>query len=262
MNAERTDNSGSNGMNKSGDRIDAAPLLVVEHLNAGYGKLTILHDVSVSVPAGGFTAILGPNGSGKSTLLKAVFGLADVMGGTIALDGARLDGLPTEAVSYRGIAYVPQRGNVFAGMTVAENLHLATRTLPRHAAHERYEQIYTLFPVLQERKRQRAGKLSGGERQMLAIAIAALVRPRLILLDEPSAGLSPLFVTEVFRTLRRLCDEGITLAVVEQNARSILRWCDSAYVLREGRVVYAGTAQELADDEELAKSYLGVARRV
>ena len=249
-------------MNEANNRTGGAPLLVVEHLDAGYGKLTVLRDVNVTIPAGHFTAILGPNGSGKSTLLKAVFGLADVLGGTVTLDGARLDGLPTEAVSYRGIAYVPQRGNVFAGMTVAENLHLATRTLPRHAAHERYEQIYGLFPILQERRRQRAGKLSGGERQMLAIAIAALVRPRLILLDEPSAGLSPLFVTEVFRTLRRLCDEGITLAVVEQNARSILRWCDAAYVLREGQVAYYGAAAELTADEELAKSYLGVARRM
>jgi branched-chain amino acid transport system ATP-binding protein len=249
-------------MNETENLTSGNPLLTVEQLDAGYGKLTILHNINVAIPEGGFTAILGPNGSGKSTLLKAVFGLADVMAGTIALDGARLDGLPTETVSYRGIAYVPQRGNIFAGMTVAENLHLATRTLPRHAAHERYEQIYTLFPILQERKRQRAGKLSGGERQMLAIAIAALVRPRLILLDEPSAGLSPLFVTEVFKTLRRLCDEGITLAVVEQNARSVLRWCDAAYVLREGRVVYSGTAAELIADEELAKSYLGVARRM
>ena len=248
-------------MSEAIDRAASAPLLTVEHLDAGYGKLLILRDINLTIPTGGFTAILGPNGSGKSTLLKSIFGLADVTAGTIALDGARLEGLPTEAVSYRGIAYVPQRGNVFAGMTVAENLHLATRTLPRALAHERYDQIYTLFPILQERRRQRAGKLSGGERQMLAIAIAALVHPRLILLDEPSAGLSPLFVTEVFRTLRRLCDEGMTLAVVEQNARSILRWCDAVYVLREGQVVYSGTAAELTADEELAKSYLGVARR-
>ncbi|MCB9147171.1 MAG: ABC transporter ATP-binding protein [Caldilineaceae bacterium] len=235
-------------------------MLTVSHLSAGYGKLTVLHEIDVTIPAGQFTAILGPNGSGKSTLLKTIFGLTDRFGGDIMLEGQALIGLATEQISRQGIAYIPQRQNVFAAMTVRENLLLALRHLNRTQAETAIAEATALFPILGQRAQQRAGKLSGGERQMLAIAIGWLSRPRLMLLDEPSAGLSPLFVTEVFRTLRQLCQTGITLAVVEQNARSVLRWCDYAYVLREGQVAFQGTAAEILADEETVKGYLGVGR--
>ena len=234
------------------------PILTTSALSAGYGKLHILHDVSVAVEKGQYLAILGPNGSGKSTLLKSIFGLTTHFGGDIQFEGASLTGTPTEQIGGLGIAYVPQRENVFTSMSVRENLLLALRHLSRAEAETSLAAAYELFPILADRASQRAGQLSGGERQMLAIAIGWLARPRLMLLDEPSAGLSPLFVTEVFRTLRTLCAQGITLVVVEQNARSLLRWCDAAYILREGRVVFHGTAAEVLADEETVKGYLGM----
>jgi branched-chain amino acid transport system ATP-binding protein len=233
-------------------------MLAIEALGAGYGKLTILHEITLSLPAGQFVAMLGANGSGKSTLLKSVFGLADVFDGSIHLEGVSLRGLPTEAVSRHGIAYVPQRQNVFPSLTVRENLLLAVRRHDQRTVGSLVGRAYALFPILQQRLTQRAGQLSGGERQMLAIAIGWLAQPRLMLLDEPTAGLSPLFVGEVLRTLKTLAADGLTLLVVEQNARSILRWCDYAYILREGSLVFQGRAEEILADEETVKGYLGV----
>lgn len=233
-------------------------MLRIHQLNAGYGKLQILHDVSLTVESGQFVAILGPNGSGKSTLLKSIFGLTDVLGGEVRLEGTPLLGKPTEAICKQGIAYVPQRENVFTSMTVQENLLLAVRKLSRSDAERALAEASEHFPILADRQLQKAGQLSGGERQMLAIAIGWLSHPHIMLLDEPSAGLAPLFVTAVFRTLQKLCQQGITLVVVEQNARSILRWCDYAYVLREGQIVFQGTADEILADEETVKGYLGV----
>jgi branched-chain amino acid transport system ATP-binding protein len=236
-------------------------MLSICQLTAGYNKLVILHEVSLTIQPQQFVAILGPNGSGKSTLLKSIFGLADTFGGSIHLGEQPLHGLPTERIAQQGIAYVPQRQNVFPSLTVRENLLLAVRQQSQAAAELALGRAYGLFPILQERQRQRAGHLSGGERQMLAIALGWLPQPRLMLLDEPTAGLSPLFVTELLRTLQRLAQAGITLVVVEQNARSILRWCDYAYVLRDGRLVYAGSAAEMLTDEETVKGYLGVRAR-
>ncbi|MHB8627330.1 MAG: ABC transporter ATP-binding protein [Aggregatilineales bacterium] len=233
-------------------------LLTIEKLSAGYGKLQILHDLSLSVDRGQFVGIFGPNGSGKSTLIKTVFGLTKVFGGTVAFDRIRLNGIPTERIGSFGIAYVPQTQNVFTGMSIRENLLLAGRQLKRDRFDQALESIFEMFPVLRERQSQRTGSLSGGERQMLAISIAFIPRPRLMLLDEPSAALSPLLVTEIFRQLRRLCEQGITLVVVEQNARSLLRWCDYGYVLREGAIVFQGSAEAMLADEETAKSFLGV----
>ncbi|MBX3014275.1 MAG: ABC transporter ATP-binding protein [Caldilineaceae bacterium] len=233
-------------------------MLTVDQLSAGYGKLTILQQVDLRIALGQFVAILGPNGSGKSTLLKTIFGLTDRTAGTIDLAGQYLTYLPTEAIQRLGIAYVPQRHNVFAALTVRENLQLAARTLPATARTARLAELFRLFPILESRQRQRAGKLSGGERQMLAIALAWLAGPQLMLLDEPSAGLSPLMVTEVFKTLQQLKEQGLGLGVVEQNARSVLRFCDYVYVLREGRVAFQGAADELLANEEIVKNYLGV----
>lgn len=236
----------------------ANEILTVTGLNAGYGKLAILHKLDLTVQRGQFVAILGPNGSGKSTLLKSIFGLTDITSGTVTLGDTQLTGLPTERISRQGIAYVPQRANIFTAMTVRENLLLALRSRPRAAIPALLEEAYTLFPILAERPNQRAGQLSGGQRQMVAIAIGWLAQPQVMLLDEPSAGLAPIVVTEVFRTLQTLCQSGITLVVVEQNARSLLKWCDYAYILREGQIAFHGTAAEILADEETAKGYLGI----
>ncbi len=236
-------------------------MLTVRDLNAGYGQLTVLHDLSLTIEAEQFTAILGPNGSGKSTLLKSVFGLTRIYSGSVQLNGQELVGLSPEDIGPHGIAYVPQRNNIFAAMTVRENLLLATRRLNRAESAPVLDKTYELFPILAKRLNQRAGQLSGGERQMLAIAIGWVTRPRLMLLDEPSAGLAPLLVIEVFRTLLLLRDQGITLVVVEQNARSILRWCSRVLIMREGQLAFQGTAQQCLEDEETVKTYLGVTRR-
>ncbi|MEZ4861241.1 MAG: ABC transporter ATP-binding protein [Caldilineaceae bacterium] len=233
-------------------------MLQIRELTAGYGKLEILHNVSLTVAEGQFVAILGPNGSGKSTLLKSVFGLTTQLGGAIVLRDIPLQGLATEQIGSYGIAYVPQRANVFTTMSVRENLLLAVRKLKRDQAAPLLQRAYELFPILAQRQAQRAGQLSGGERQMLAIAIGWLAQPQIMLLDEPSAGLAPIIVTEVFRTLRALCDSGITMVVVEQNARSLLRWCDYAYILREGHIAFQGDAAAILADEETAKGYLGI----
>ncbi|GIK43895.1 MAG: ABC transporter ATP-binding protein [Chloroflexota bacterium] len=235
-------------------------LLTINQLTAGYGKLEVLHGISLAVEPGQFVAILGPNGSGKSTLVKSVFGLTRIFGGSIAVESTPLVGLPTEKIGGQGLAYIPQRENVFTSMTIRDNLLLAVRKLGQAAATRSLDEVYQLFPILEQRQAQRAGRLSGGERQMLAIALGWLSRPRLMLLDEPSAGLSPLFVKEIFRVLRHLCDGGLTLVVVEQNARSVLRWCDYAYVLREGQVAFQGTSADILADEETVKGYLGVGR--
>jgi len=232
--------------------------LTIHGLLAGYGKLVVLHDVSLAVEPGQFVALIGPNGSGKSTLIKSVFGLTDIFGGTIMFEDTLLIGLSTEAISRRGLAYVPQTRNVFTTMTIRENLQIATRKLKRNEAEQALRDVFELFPILRERAQQRAGRMSGGERQMLAIALAWLARPRIMLLDEPSAGLAPILVTEIFRQLRALCERGVTLVVVEQNARSVLRMCDYGYVMREGQIVFQGKSSDILADEDTAKNYLGV----
>ncbi len=236
-------------------------MLTITHLSAGYGKLVVLYDINLQVEPAQFVAILGPNGSGKSTLLKTIFGMTYVVGGSIQFEKTSLLGIPTEAIGQHGIAYVPQRENVFTTMTVRENLLLALRKLQWREAELLLQKAFELFPILEERQTQRAGRLSGGERQMLAIAIGWLARPKLMLLDEPSAGLSPRMVSEVFRTLQSLAQSGITLMVVEQNARSLLRWCDYAYILREGQIAFQGATAEILADEETVKGYLGVVTR-
>ena len=237
-------------------------LLTINNLSAGYGKLEVLHQLSLAVEPGQFMAVLGPNGSGKSTLIKSIYGLTHIFAGSITINQTELVGRPTEEIGRQGLAYVPQTQNVFTSLTVRENLQLAVRHLNRSESESALAAAFKLFPILQSRQPQRAGQLSGGERQMLAMALGWLSQPQLMMLDEPSAGLSPLFVKEIFQLLRHLCDSGITLVVVEQNARSLLRWCDTAYILREGRLAFQGTAAEILADEETVKGYLGVGRRI
>lgn len=233
-------------------------MIRVEALRAGYGKLEILQDISLTFADQQFSAMLGPNGSGKSTLLKSIMGITNIFGGSIRLGERELIGVRTENISKLGIAYVPQRDNVFTELTVLENLQLALRHLGRAEQQAALDEIHRLFPILERRKRQKAGQLSGGERQMTAIAIAWLGRPRMMLLDEPSAGLAPAIANEMFRVLQRMCRQGIALVVVEQNARRILQYCDYAFILREGRLAFEGTAEACLHDEETVKDYLGV----
>lgn len=233
-------------------------MIKVDSLTAGYGKLEILQDLSLAFAEGQFSALLGPNGSGKSTLMKAIMGINTIFGGSIQLEGRELVGLRTEDISKMGIAYVPQRENIFTEMTVLENLQLGLRVLPRDQRQGALDELLELFPILGRRKSQKAGLLSGGEHQMLAIAIAWLSQPSIMLLDEPSAGLAPAIAGDVFRVLQDLRQQGITLVVVEQNARRVLQYCDYAFVLREGQLAFEGSAEDCLNDEETIKGYLGV----
>ena len=233
-------------------------MIDIRNLTAGYGKLEILQDLSLSFAERQFSALLGPNGSGKSTLMKAIMGLNTVFSGAITLKDRELIGRPTETIPRLGIAYVPQRENTFDELSVLENLQLGARVLPKAERPAALDEVLGIFPILGRRLSQRANTLSGGEHQMLAIAIAWLSKPTIMLLDEPSAGLAPAIATDVFRTLKELSAAGITLVVVEQNARRILQYCDYAFVLREGMLVFQGTAEECLKDEETIKGYLGV----
>ncbi len=233
-------------------------MLTITNLRAGYNKLEILHDISLTFAERQFTAVLGPNGSGKSTLMKSILGITTIFNGSIQFMGQELVGVKTEAISNYGIAYVPQRQNVFADLTVRENLQLGVRTLPKDTAQTTIKEVHDLFPILGKRERQKAGQLSGGERQMVAIAIGWLTRPKIMLLDEPSAGLAPVIASEVFRVLKNLSELGLTLVVVEQNARRILRYCDYAFVMRGGELTFEGTAEACLQDEDTIKEYLGV----
>ena len=233
-------------------------MIAIKSLHTGYGKLEILHDISLTFAEKQFTTVLGPNGSGKSTLMKSILGLTHVFSGSIQFMDKELIGIPTENMSKLGIAYVPQRENVFTQLTVRENLQLGVRALSTQDAKQALDEVHNLFPILAKREGQQAGQLSGGERQMVAIAIAWLTRPTIMLLDEPSAGLAPVVASEVFRVLQMLSQQGMTLVVVEQNARRILQFCDYAFVLREGQLAFQGTAEECLKDEETIKGYLGV----
>ncbi|MDE2637923.1 MAG: ABC transporter ATP-binding protein [Chloroflexota bacterium] len=233
-------------------------MITIDSLTAGYGKLEILQDLSLTFAEGQFSAVLGPNGSGKSTLMKAIMGLNTIFGGSIQLRDRELIGLRTEEIPRLGIAYVPQRENIFDELTVRENLQLGARVLPKAERPAALKELLDVFPILGRRGSQRAVTLSGGEHQMLAIAIAWLSKPTIMLLDEPSAGLAPAIASDVFRILQELREQGITLIVVEQNARRTLQFCDYAFVLREGMLVFEGTAEECLQDEETVKGYLGV----
>jgi len=234
-------------------------LLEVEGLEAGYGPVTVVRDVSFSVDEGKVVTILGANGAGKTTTLRALSGVARASG-SVRFDGREISGRSPEAIVRRGIAHVPEgRGN-FASLTVEENLRLGAYVRKDgKAAREDMERCFEHFPRLRERREQAAGNLSGGEQQMLAIARGLMLRPRLLLLDEPSHGLSPLITREVFKILETIArEEGTTLLVVEQNANLVLRFADHAYVLETGRVVLDGSAEEIGNDEGVRRSYLGM----
>jgi ABC-type branched-subunit amino acid transport system ATPase component len=235
-----------------------APLLVAEGLTAGYGRMDILHDVSLSVRPGELVSVIGPNGAGKSTAFKTIVGFLTPRTGRVVFDGAPITGLRPDLVLRRGLAYVPQGRIVFPQMTVLENLEMGAyieRDAARIAA--ALERVFALFPVLAERRRQKAGTMSGGEQQMVAIGRALMTAPRLIMLDEPSLGLSPKFVTLIFDKLLEMKHAGFTLMIVEQNAARALAVADRGYVLELGRNRFEGAGRTLLDDPEVKRLYLG-----
>lgn len=239
----------------------AAPILDVCSVVGGYRPgLPILHGVSVDVALGEVVTIIGPNGAGKSTLIKAVAGFVQVTEGRVTLDGAAITNRPAHDLIEQGVAFVPQRENVFTSLTIHENLriggYVVTNELER-----RIEQAYGMFPILGERRRDKAAVLSGGERQMLAIARALLPGPRLLMLDEPTAGLAPRIAGEVLDRIRSLAAGGVAVLMVEQNARAALARSDRGYALAEGRNRATGSASDLLNDPGLGETFLGGRRQ-
>lgn len=234
-----------------------APLLEARDLVAGYVPgVDILNGCNLVLHPGELVGIIGPNGAGKSTLLKALFGLVPIRSGSVMLRGDEITNLRADALVRRGVGFVPQTENVFPSLTVEENLQMGAFQAPRLFA-ERFERVVDLFPTLGERRRQRAGSLSGGERQMVAMARALMMDPAVLLLDEPSAGLSPLRQDETFLRTRRINKAGVSIVIVEQNARRCLQICDRAYVLDQGANAYSGPGRELMHDPKVVELYLG-----
>jgi branched-chain amino acid transport system ATP-binding protein len=234
-------------------------MLELTGISAGYGHFTALWDVTLRVDPGEAVAVVGPNGAGKTTLLRVISGVIPSRAGTLAFEGVTLTGRPAHEIVAHGIAHVPEGRRLFPGLTVADNLKMGA-FLPAARTHfaESIERVYDLFPILKDRRAQRAGSLSGGEQQMLAIGRALMSRPKLILLDEPSMGLAPVMVLRLFDLIRRVRAEGYTILVVEQNVRQVLKLVDRAYLLEVGRVSMEGRADELAEQDFVRKAYVGL----
>jgi ABC-type branched-subunit amino acid transport system ATPase component len=242
----------------SADNAAGRPLLAAEGIHAGYGKLEILHDVSLEVRPGEIVSIIGPNGAGKSTAFKSIVGLLRPRAGAVRFKDQDITGLRPDLVLRRGLAYVPQGRIVFPQMTVLENLEMgAYIERDGRRVEAALQRVYGLFPVLAERRQQKAGTMSGGEQQMVAIARALMTTPSLILLDEPSLGLAPRFVSLIFDKLAEMRGVGYTLMLVEQNAARALAIADRGYVLELGRNRFHGRGRELLEDPEVKRLYLG-----
>jgi branched-chain amino acid transport system ATP-binding protein len=239
-------------------RPSGPPLLSVEGIETFYGGIQALKGVSLAVPEGSIVTLLGANGAGKSTTLKSISGLVPPARGTVTFSGRRIDGLPSEKIVRLGISHVPEGRELFPELTVLENLKMGayTRT-DRRAVGRGLERVQAHFPILAERRLQLAGTLSGGEQQMLAIGRALMAEPRLMLLDEPSLGLAPMLVEEIFRIIREIHDHGTTVLLVEQNANKALSIADYGYVLETGTVSLAGDSRQLLRDDHIRRSYLG-----
>ncbi|WP_211463839.1 ABC transporter ATP-binding protein [Collimonas silvisoli] len=243
------------------------PVLAVDDLHVAYGKVEALHGASLQVGAGQIVTVIGPNGAGKSTMLNAIAGAMPNNGsmrGKINLLGQDLDGVAIETRVARGMCLVPETRELFASMTVQDNLLLGSYRRYKagdHAYADQMAVVYDLFPRLQERRKQQAGSLSGGERQMLALGRALMAKPQLLMLDEPSLGLAPLIVKEIFHIIVRLKQTGVAILLVEQNARAALQAADHAYVLETGDMVLQGPAEQLAHDPKVIATYLGLAKK-
>ena len=233
-------------------------LLEAKGLHAAYGETKVLHGIDFSVEEGGVTALLGANGAGKTTTLRAICGMVKTQG-TLTLGGESIAGMATEDVVRLGVAHVPDGRGTFMELSVEENMRLGAYVRRNRAEVDRdFDRMFGYFPRLKERFRQQAGTLSGGEQQMLAITRALLLRPRLLLLDEPSFGLAPLIVKEIFHIMRRIRDEEkVSILLVEQNASLALAFAEDAYLLETGRIVVSGKAHEISKDESIRRSYLG-----
>lgn len=237
-------------------------MLAIKNLQAGYGKVEVLHGISLEVPKGKVVTLIGSNGAGKTTTMRAVSGMIAPTGGEITLNGKRIDGLESYHIARQGLAHSPEGRRVFATMTVTDNLRLGafpryTGARPKGDVEGDLERAMELFPRLKERRMQLAGTLSGGEQQMLAMARATMLNPEVVLLDEPSMGLAPILVEEVFRIIESLKARGVTMLLVEQFAAAALRVADYGYVLENGRIAVHGPAEKLRNDPAVQAAYLG-----
>ena len=234
-------------------------LIKVHDISAGYGKLQVLTEVSMEANPGEITVIVGPNGSGKSTLLKTITGLTNIYHGTVALDGKQLSGLAPHEIARLGVAYLPQTESTFTELKVMENFKMAAYTVRKEDFEPRLKSAFDIFPQLKDYEKSKVADLSGGERQMVAMTMALLRKPLVIMFDEPTANLSPKYATQVLKTIQTLAkDRGLTIVLVEQNARRALEIGDHAYLLVGGKNAFRGPAKDLLSHQELAKLYLGV----
>ena len=244
---------------KEGKAVPApgGPFLIGEAMTGGYGKgPDILHDCTIAVNPGEIAVIVGPNGAGKSTAMKAVFGMLNVHGGSVRLDGEDITSLSPQDRVIKGMGFVPQTSNIFTSLTVEENLEMGA-FIRKDDFRETLHQIYDLFPILKDKRYQAAGELSGGQRQQVAVGRALMTQPKVLMLDEPTAGVSPIVMDELFDRIIDVARTGIPILMVEQNARQALEIADRGYVLVQGRNGYSGTGKELLADPEVRKSFLG-----
>ena len=234
-------------------------MLQLNNVTAGYGATTILHDVSLEVKEGEVVTIVGGNGAGKTTTLRTVSGLIEASAGSITFEGEDITRLPTHQVVNRGITLIPEARQLFPEMTVLENIQMgAYRPAAKSRYDQRLEEVLTLFPRVKERLHQQAESLSGGEQQMVAIARGMMACPKLLMFDEPSLGLAPIVVSQVFDVVKKIAESGTTVLIVEQNVNQTLKVADRAYVIENGRMVMNGQAQELMGDDHIRKAYLGI----
>lgn len=234
-------------------------MIEVNSINAGYGQIQIVRDVSMGIDNKEIVALVGANGAGKSTIIKTICGLVPVSSGSIVFEGKRIENMPAHKIITNGISLVPEGRRLFPYMTVQENLELGAYVESnQRKVQENMEWVFGLFPILDERRTQLAGTFSGGEQQMLTIGRALMSRPKFLMMDEPSLGLSPVIVGEVFKTVEVLRNEGVTILLVEQNVRKSLEIANRGYVLEHGRVVLSGGATELLEDENVKKAYIGM----
>ncbi|SFR04486.1 ABC transporter ATP-binding protein [Poseidonocella sedimentorum] len=235
----------------------SAPFLIGEHMTGGYGKgPDILHDCTIAVDRGEIAVIVGPNGAGKSTGMKALFGMLDVRQGSVCLDGEDITALSPQARVVKGMGFVPQTHNIFTSMSVEENLEMGA-FIRGDDFQQTMEQVFDLFPILKDKRAQPAGELSGGQRQQVAVGRALMTQPKVLLLDEPTAGVSPIVMDELFDRIIEVARTGLPILMVEQNARQALEIADKGYVLVQGRNAYTGTGKELLADPDVRKSFLG-----
>ncbi|WP_271271881.1 ABC transporter ATP-binding protein [Aliamphritea hakodatensis] len=232
-------------------------MLKIKNVNTHYGQIQALHDVSVDIQEGEIVTLIGANGAGKTTLMMTICGDPQASSGQITFEGEELSSLNTPDIMRKGLAIVPEGRRVFSGMTVEENLFMGSYFRSKEDAEKTAQHVLELFPRLEERYKQRAGTMSGGEQQMLAIGRAMMSKPRMLLLDEPSLGLAPIIIQQIFDIIQRLRDEGVTIFLVEQNANQALRIADRGYVLENGRIVKSDTGENLLTDASVREAYLG-----